>query len=112
MEHFVTDEVDRVKIDKYHWVDIKRRMTYGDQQRLTASFVKLQSRTKGETPDIDVDLETGNITLLLINIKGWNLEISPGQVAPVDGDTIRQLDPNVAGRLVSEINSRNQSPKA
>lgn len=112
MEYFVTDEVDRIKVDKDHWVDIKRRMNYGEQQELVASYVRTGMKGGQTTPDVNVDLEAGAITLLLINIKAWNLCDKDENVAPISLDTIKALDPAIATKIANEINARNLPPKA
>ena len=111
MNYFVTDEVDRIKVGKDHWVDIKRRMSYGDQQKLVASYMKMEMQAGGKTPDINVDFELGSVTLLLINIKGWNLTNEKGEIAPINADTISVLEGGVATKISNEINKRNPSPK-
>lgn len=112
MGHFVTDEVDRIKIDKDHWVDIKRKMNYGEQQELVASYMKAGMQEGQKTPNIDVNFEMGGITLLSINIKAWNLTDEKGNIAPITVDKIKALDPNIAGKIAIEINKRNPPPKA
>ena len=112
MGYFVyADEVDRIKFGN-DWVDIKKRMSYGDQQKLVASYMKLQTQMKEVTPDIDLDIESGNITLLMLNINAWSFKDKSGGIAMVNEDTIRMLDPTIANKLVNEINKRNPPPKA
>ena len=110
--YFITDEVDRIKVDKGHWVDIKHKMSYGDQQTLVDSFVRMQAQPTIKTPDdVDFSIRLGNVTLLCLNIKAWNLEDASGKIPPINEDTIRQLDDPLARKLVKEINKRNQPPK-
>jgi hypothetical protein len=114
---FVKDAVDRIvvakdpKTGKEYWVDIKQKMTYGDQQKLAAHYVSMQSFKPGSKPILSMDLEGGNIMLLLINIKDWNLELD-GKKVPVALTTIQQLDPDVADKIAQEVNKRNPNPKA
>lgn len=108
MRHFVTDEVDRIELGEGSWVDIKRRMSYGDQQKLMGHFVKLSADMT--TPDID--LASGNILMLVINIKAWNLTDDTGKEVKLSQGAIEKLDPAVAEKIAVEINNRNQPPKA
>lgn len=113
MGHFVTDAVDRIEIDKNHWVDIKHRMSYGDKQVLIDSFVRVQAQPTVKTiDDVDISLKLGNVTLLLINVKAWNLEDDAGKIPAITEDTIRGLDNDIATKLAKEINKRNPPPKA
>lgn len=108
MSHFVTDELDRIKLDKDHWVDIKRRMSYGDQQRLVSHYIKLT----GTTGAVDIDMAAGAVELLVINIKAWSLVNAGDNEVSLSRDAIEQLDPAVAERIAAEINKRNPAPKA
>lgn len=118
MDFFVDNEaVDRIVLDKEKdiWVDIKARMSYGDQQKLVASYMQLDAMAKkGATVQstLEVNLETGNLALLLINIKAWNLPGKGNKVASINEATVKLLTIDVASRLVDEINLRNESPKA
>ena len=111
MKFFVEDEVIRIDIDKDYWVDIKKRMSYGDQQRLMGCFVKVQQGEK----DLEVrnlDIAGGNIALLEINIKAWNLTGKDGKDMPIDKASIDMLDPVVAEKILKEIGKQNPAPKA
>jgi len=78
------------------------------QQKLFAHYVKLGKDMKA----IDVDIESGNLTLLLVNIKAWSLKGKDGKVALITKEAITRLDPVTANKIVEEINSRNPAPKA
>ncbi len=110
MGHFVKDEVERFTLEDGHWVDIKKRMSYGDQQRLVGHYVKL-----GGTPgkaDVNFDMASGAIELMVINVKGWNLIDDGGKDVAVSRDAFERLDQEVAELIAEEINRRNASPKA
>jgi len=110
MSHFVTDETDRIELDEKYWVDIKRKMSYGDQQRLVASFMRLQNQVKKD-PEVEIDLQMGNITLMLINIKKWNLDDADGKIVSINEKNINSLSIDTAEKILDEINERNPSPK-
>ena len=106
MSHFVTEETDRIELDEESWVEIKRKMSYGDQQRLVASFMHLQDKIKKE-PEVEVDLQKGNITLMLINIKKWNLCDADGKPAPINEKNLKSLTIETAEKILNAINERN-----
>jgi hypothetical protein len=113
MQAFVYDEVNRIEFDDGEWVDIKQQMNYGDQQRLAASYVKAGRKLRAdEDTDLELDLEAGNLTLLLINIKAWSFKDSNGKIAPINKETIGNLHPKVAERLLEEIGKGNPVKKA
>ena len=107
MRFFVSKETDRIDLGDGYWVDIKRRMSYGDQQKLVAHFIKF-----GDPKNPDIDLSSGNIVLLELNIVDWNLVDESGKKVPVSREAIEQLEPEVANKIAEEINRRNTPPKA
>jgi len=109
MAHTIANTIDRIDLDKEYWVDIKSKMGYGDQQRLVSSYMNVKA--KGQD-DVDIGIETGNITLLLLNVKAWNLVDAAGNILPMDKVTMELLDPAVARKIVKEITKRNPPPKA
>lgn len=110
MGHFVGDEVDRIDLGDNFWVDIKRRMNYGDQQKLVGQFIKLG--IAGKEPTAELDITSTGITLLQLNIKAWNLTKDDDKVMPIGVESIIQLDPAIADRIRKEIDKRNPPPKA
>lgn len=106
------DEIDRVELPNDEWVDICRRMNYRQQQALVAQYMRLPSTlASSATPDIQIDIETGSLTLLLLNIVRWNLIDKNGTTAPINKETIGRLDPRTAQLIINAITERNPAPK-
>ena len=107
------DEVDRIEFPDGEWVDILKKMSYGDKQKLVASYMAVEQKLKGiEAGDLGLDIETGNIALLKINIKAWSFVGKDGKkVAPINREYIARLDDVVTGKLLEEINKRSPAPK-
>jgi len=111
MDFFISDELDQIDLGESYWVKIKKRMSYGAQQALMAHFVKIRQGAK----DLEVnelDMAGGNIALLTINIKEWNLPGKDGKVMPINKDSICRLSPDIAEKIIAEIGDRNPAPKA
>ncbi len=126
MGHIVFEETDKIDLGEGDWVEIKRRMSYGDHDDQARAQMKiqinaqrlraLQGRNTEVTEDemasmSDIELSTGKLELLAINIKGWNLKGLDGQVLPVNRDTIRMLDDDTARLILAEIAARNTKKK-
>jgi hypothetical protein len=124
----ITGETDTIEQDFGPGVGlvcmrIKRRMTYGDKDDLTHAILDFRVR-KGTLmrlaeskdgmlrPDDleDLELKTGKIALLRMNIVEWNIEDEAGNVAPLTDASFRALEPAIAEWVLSEIDLRN--PKA
>jgi len=110
MNHFVGDDVDRIKIGKEDWVDIKSKMTYGDQQKVLASYAPA-TITQGK-PELGLDFEGGNLTLLQINIKAWSFKDAENHIVEITRPAIERLTIEVGTILAEEIAKRNPPPKA
>lgn len=111
MGYFVEDtDIDRIKLDKQAWVDIKRKMSYGDQQKLAGAMIKVVGAEF--KPTIETDLASAGILALRLNIKDWNLTDSVGKVMPITEATIAKLEPRIAEQIKREIDKRNPFPKA
>jgi len=111
MDYFVEDtDIERFTLNKDAWVDLKRKMSYGDQQKLSGSMIKLiGSEIK---PTFETDLSNAGILTLRLNIKAWNLAGSDGKIMPITEATIAKLEPSIAERIKREIDKRNPFPKA
>lgn len=96
MQPFVyAEDVDRIDFEDEQWVDIKRRMSYGDIDKLTINEVK--TLQKGGT----------SIPLLLLSIKAWSFTDREGKPAPVTRKNIEMLNLSLVTRLLEEITKRN-----
>jgi len=122
MQPIVFLKVDRIEMGGGFWVDIKHRMNFGDREELQAHYVKvalkeIKPTKEGQVAKLEVraaeeeEVASAKIVLLRINIVGWNFPDEHGKIAPITEANIRQLDPDVADKLVREVNKRNQSPK-
>lgn len=104
------DEIDRVELGEGDWVDIKHRMSYGDQQKVVGRFVKFG--LAGKIPQAELDMQSAEILTLLLNTKAWNLKDREGKDMPINEESISNLDPATADIIKQEINNRNPAPKA
>ncbi len=94
MGYFVyDDEVERIDFEDGEWVKIKRTLSYDDVEKVG---------TKLAAGD-----QASFVPVLAVAIKEWSFKDRDGNVAPVNEEYIRRLDPQVAGRLVEEVLKRN-----
>ena len=105
------DELDRLTFGD-DWVDIKKKMSNADQNKLYSHFMRVQALRLDANPEIDVDMELGASVLLEINIKAWSFKDRSGDVAPINRETIGLLDSEIATEIAQAINDRNPPPKA
>jgi len=119
MGHIIyDDELDTITFDDGEWVKIKRKMSYGDHERLQKEMFRLTINAKkiqeGENIDIgsinDIELRTGQLIMLEINIKEWGITGRNG-VMPLIPESIAMLDQDTAELILSEIGQRNPPGK-
>ena len=97
MGHFVSNELVRIKLDDDEWIDIKKKLSLGDYEKIAV--------------ESDSDRPEGRIvSTLLAVIKGWNLKDN-GKDMPIDRDSIGRLDQDIAVQIITEIGKHNQLKK-
>ena len=118
MGHFAwPDEVDTIKFPDGE-VDIKKKLTALDHEKLEAQMFKLRVKpTKLGMEDFgpkdfeDIQLATGNLLLLELAITAWRgegFQDREGKLMPVNLKSIELLDVATKTTLVLEIGARNK----
>ncbi len=107
MGHFTGSEIDRFDLGDGFWVDIKRRMSYGERQRQIGHLLRLPEQKSGKPDAVDLEFDTGKIFLLTQQIVDWNLVDDQGVKVPVSEDAIKRLDKELGERIAIEIDRRN-----
>ena len=108
MQPFIyADDISRVDLGDGLWVDIKRKLSYGDQQKLLASYTKIDKFSDAEkVNDIKINFEEGNLAMLLIYIVDWNFPDRDGSIAVINKANISMLDPEIAKTIMEEVNKQ------
>ena len=88
-------------------VQIKRKMGYGDTQRLKDEFFRIEAKN-GETTQT-FQLHQQNTALLKANIVAWSFIDDRGKPVSVSDENIEQLDPDsdVADLVLAAIAAQN-----
>lgn len=99
MEIFVQGGAVQIDLDEYglegHWIEVKERLTYGEEQRLAGAGLNI-SRNSDE---MSVDFVRLNTTRLLTWITDWSFKGPNGKTAKVTRDVIETLNPKVVDIL-------------
>lgn len=98
---FVAPESVRLELSEGDWIEVKARLTYGEQQRVTnAALGKVSGKlSSGITDEVTLDLAHYAVERMLVWLVDWSFIDPRGKVAPINRDTITALDPET----VSEI---------
>jgi hypothetical protein len=95
-QRFVTPETVRLELSDGDWIEVKGRLTYGEQQHLSGSALK--SASFG-TSDLTIDYEAYAITRLETWLVDWSFVGAKGQQVPVSLSAISNLDPATAAEI-------------
>jgi len=95
---FVLPETVRLELSDGDWIEVKKRLTYGEQQRLAGGALR-PKLTDGEI-DISLDLETHSILRLstwivdwsFCNFQGKQIKVSKEAIASSDPDSIEEIE--------------------
>jgi len=94
---FVLPETVRLELSGGEWIEVKKRLTYGEQQRLAGGALR-PKLTDGEI-DISLDLETHSILRLTTWIVDWSARNPKGKEAGVSKEAIASLDPDIVEEI-------------
>ena len=85
------------------WVEVKKKLTFGEEQRLaSASLTSVhlaQGRTSEDDTEIGLDMERHAIMRIYLWVTEWSLQDHTGRVLPVTLQNIKNLDPDVAQNI-------------
>ncbi len=116
---FVGDEVDRIPLEDDNWVDLKRKLTIGDQDVLAQRLfdVEMVGLNREERRKLQKGSDGGGqmrarymhstVALLHVAIVDWSFTNGTGEKIPLNEQSLRRLDPEVANFLYEEIDKRN-----
>lgn len=90
---FVTPDIKRIDIGDGDWIDVKKRLTYGEQHHIFTGGIR-EVRRDGYTPDREL---LGKMEVMAYLVD-WSLQGSDGKVVRIDTEAkklaaIDNLDP-------------------
>jgi len=94
---FVVPETVTLELSDGDWIEVKERLTYGEQQRLAGGALR-PKLTDGEI-DISLDLETHSILRLSTWIVDWSFCDAKGKQVEVSRDAITSLTPDTVDEI-------------
>lgn len=95
---FVTPDTARVELSDGDWIEIKERLTYGEQQRLAGGALTRMSGT-GYGAAIDLDFERYNLLRMETWLVDWSFVGANGKPVKLSRAAIAALDPETAAEI-------------
>lgn len=97
---FVTSEVRRLELSDGDWIEVKRRLSYGEQQRYTtAGLGKVQSTASagdagdGADASFEINWAAIGVERVLVWLVDWSFRDERDKAVRITRDSIRALDP-------------------
>ena len=114
---FVVPEVVRLPLPDDHWLDVKARLTFGEQQALNAAGVTRMSGATGAAADADevglgVDLARWMIERIHVWLVDWSFRDAQDKPVAVTRDAIRALDPDWARTIQDALDQHIEAAEA
>lgn len=109
----VVPEVVRLPLSDGDWVDVKKRLTYGERNRMKAALV---SEIRGDGR-VTPDLQMIDLALVLAYLVDWSLVDFKGKQIPIDTDTkkraaVEALDEDTVKEIIAAIEAHGQEMDA
>jgi len=99
---FVTPNIARLELSDDDWIEVKERLTYGEQQRLNSAGLRYREKTED---GVVLDMERLSVTRLATWIVDWSFDDADGKRVGVSEDAIWALDPETAREIDAALSA-------
>ena len=107
---FVVPSTVRVDLSDGDWIEIKERLTYGEQQRLSSSA--LTRMISGEDAGIELDFEKHSLMRMETWLVDWSFVGPNGKPVGITRRAISALDPDTAAEIDAAITAHIEALEA
>ena len=98
-DRFVEPNAVKLPLSDDDFVEVKERLSYGDEQRLSASLMgRVTAGSFAKVEDIPLEPERFGVDRLLIWIVDWSFKRG-GKAVPVSREAIAALDPDTVAEI-------------
>jgi hypothetical protein len=96
---FVQPATKTLELSDGDWVEVKERLTYGEQQTLAGGALGRATGMFEGKPEVALDMARYQIKRFAIWIVDWSFTDAKGKRVPVSEDAIANLDPDTAQEI-------------
>lgn len=100
---FVVPNTVRVELSDGDWVELKDRLTYGEQQRLASSALTRMTNSGGADAGIELDFEKHSLMRMETWLVDWSFVGLNGKPVSITRAAIAALDPETAAEIDAAI---------
>jgi len=118
-KYFVDSEVDRIDLGDGEWVEIKSKLSIGDQDKLSEMMMTIEvdtapanrserrRRKDSGQSNYNATFKPSTSALLQVSIVDWSFTYESGEKVPLTPEMVNRMDAKLANQLEEEINDRN-----
>lgn len=97
---FVDPDAVRLNLSDDDWIEVKKRLTYGEQQRLNgAAMAGKMSKDSPEEMELGMDWERFNLERLSLWLTDWSFQDQKGKPVKLSRSAISALDPDTVAEI-------------
>jgi len=96
---FVVPNIVRVELSDGDWIEIKERLTYGEQKRLETGAMGKMTASGATDPGISLDFERYNLQRLHTWLVAWSFVDEAGKRVKITLDSLSALDQESAQEI-------------
>lgn len=112
---FVTPETTRLDLTDGDWIEVKARLSYGEQQKLNTAALTRLSTSDGKDTGIELDMARYGIERLLCwivdwsftDIRGKSVSVNASSVANLDTDTVAEIEAALGQHIEAQAAAKN-----
>jgi len=110
---FVTPRTIRLELSDGDWIEVKERLTYGEQQRLgSGAFEKVSRSSDGSDIEFRMNMERYSILRMSTWIVDWSFTDERGKPVAVSQSAIAALDPDTADEIDAALTAHIEALEA
>lgn len=100
---FVSSGTVRIDLSEGDWIDIKRELTYGEEQHLASTGLVSLKETDNGKGELGIDWGALNLAKIETWVIDWSFTNDDDKRMPVDKSTVRNLKADTAVEILTAI---------
>lgn len=102
---FVEPKTVRLELSDGDWVEVKARLTYGEEQRLASAGLTSVKGARVQDATVGIDLERYNLAKLEVWLVDWSFRDARDKPAKLTRSAIAALDPDTAEEIMAALDA-------
>jgi hypothetical protein len=103
---FVTKETKRLALSEDRWIEVKLRLSFGEEQRIQNAYLgRMRGMDNAAEAEMGVDFERGQVERFFVWLTDWSFCDENDKSVAVSRDAIRALDPDVVAEMEAALDA-------